>query len=158
MNFLFADLIKSATTSQKSKLLRQLSYIIQLLLAYNVSSRSQLEEPNRECNTLVSVNPVAESVAIPTSSLLISCLLCPVLADTAGFCRKPKKEVEEEEKKKKGEKKTQGWIVFGLLLLLLFFIFFGWGVGFGLVLLLVSKANKSFGFQNFCVFFFFPLP
>jgi hypothetical protein len=80
------------------------------------------------------------------------------LQHTAGFCRKPKKEVEEEEKKKKGEKKTQGWIVFGLLLLLLFFIFFGWGVGFGLVLLLVSKANKSFGFQNFCVFFFFPLP
>jgi hypothetical protein len=97
MNLLFADLRKSATTSQKSKHLRQLSYIIQLLLAYNVSSRSQLEEPNRECNTLVSVNPVAESVAIPTSSLLISCLLCPVLADTAGLCRKPKREVEEEE-------------------------------------------------------------
>jgi hypothetical protein len=97
MNLLFADLRKSATTSQKSKHLRQLSFISQLLVAYNVSSRSQLEEPNRECNTLFSVNPVAEYVSIPTSSLLISCLLCPVLADTAGFCRKPKKEVEEEE-------------------------------------------------------------
>jgi hypothetical protein len=27
------------------------------------------------------------------------------------------------------------------------------GAGFGLVLLLFSKANKSFGFQNFYVFF-----
>lgn len=122
MNLLFADLIKSATTSQKSKHLRQLSYISQLLLAYNVSSRSQLEEPNRECNTLVSVNPVAESVAIPTSSLLISCLLCPVLADTAGFCRKPKKEVVEEEEEG-GKRDTRLDCIWVAVVVVVFYFF-----------------------------------
>ncbi len=159
MNLLFADLRKSATTSQKSKHLRQLSYISQLLLAYNVSSRSQLEEPNRECNTLVSVNPVAESVAIPTSSLLISCLLCPVLTDTAGFCRKPKKEVEEEEEEEGGKKDTRlDCIWIAVVVVFVFEFFLGGVLGLAWCCCWFPRQINPLGFRISVFFFFFPLP